>query len=1412
MPLTTRWKAISESRFPWEREALDYLRERLPDQEPYRAWANFEFVAADGSINEVDLAVLAPAGFFLVEIKSHHGTLQGDVHTWRWTDGTRETIVDNPLILANQKAKKLASLLKHQPALKAIRAPFLTPVVFCATPGVKIRLAGAAALNVFERDRGTEETRERGIVAKLTGAPDLASGGPRVDSAMARAVARAMEQAGVRESNRSRRVGDYELGDLLFEGPAYQDYHATHVALRGVHRRVRLYPIPPGAGPAERETIRRAAQREFQILEGIHHPGLLRALEYKDHERGAALVFEHDPEALRLDHFVRQHGARLGSELRLLLLRQIAEAVQYAHEKRLVHRALSPQSILVSAPSSLLPRVQILNWQSGYRRAAGTTAATPRQVTATSHLEALVEDAATVYMAPEAAIVDDGSGEHVDVFSLGAIAYFLFAGAPPASSTLELTEKLRASKGLSLSAAIDGASGALEELIQFATHPDVSSRLDSAAGFVELLAGVDKELAGPEEDVVQNPIEAKPGSRLRHGFTLRGRLGQGSTAVALLVERDGKTHVLKVASDPEHNDRLRGEAAVLSDLRHQCIVELIEELEFDGRVGLLMERAGEETLAKRLRQDGPLHLELLQRFGDDLLTAVNWLEQKGIPHRDIKPENIGIGKIGRGDQLHLVLFDFSLSRTPPEAITAGTRPYLDPFITLRGKPPRWDLHAERFAAAVTLYQMATGELPVWGDRRSDPALIEAEATIEIGRFDPNLRDDMAAFFRRALARRAEERFDNGEQMLHAWRRLFRDTDRPATVTETGDAGLLGKAIEEATLDTPLARIGLSTRALNALERAQATSVHDLLRLPARQVYAMPGVGAKTRREVADAIRLLSERFPPEERLPKPSTTAGTDTGGDEASSIDRLVLRLKPRSKEGGGVEERAIGVFLGLDEGREEQAPGDAAGWPNQTQVAEVAGVTRARVSQLVARARGRWAKDPAITRVRADVAATIDASGGVMTVAELAQALLARRGSVQNEPHRSVYALAVARAALEAEREAAEPRFRERRAGDALLVAASDELADYALDLGEVADRLAAMDPLPAPARVLSELQEIEVFSGAPVLPPARLVTLAAAVSRTAAVSPRLEIYPHGMAAGRAVALALGTLAGVDALTPAQVQERVAGRYPEAERLPARPALDALLKDAGWDADWNPDAAEGRGAYVVRTAGAFGVTSETFLTRVTTTRSGAREVTPEVADARRFEERLEFAVAHGSFLALKVKPRLLLRAERELASRFPVVRQSIETLLIGAMKEEAARAGADWEVVIRADAAPRESGEWRNLMALVQRAVASVERRLLEATGERTLLLVNPGLLARYGHVGMLSELQQRVGRPGMPKGAWVLVPGDEGQALPVLDGRPIPVITAAQWATIPEPWVQNVHRGRPNPGAGTHGAEGT
>ena len=94
-----------------------------------------------------------------------------------------------------------------------------------------------------------------------------------------------------------------------------------------------------------------------------------------------------------------------------------------------------------------------------------------------------------------------------------------------------------------------------------------------------------------------------------------------------------------------------------------------------------------------------LRLDLLQRFGEDLLGVLEYLEEQGINHRDIKPDNIAIGYVGSGKKLHLTVFDFSLSRVPIDQIRAGTRNYLEPFLEER-KPHDHRAHL-RFLGGLT---------------------------------------------------------------------------------------------------------------------------------------------------------------------------------------------------------------------------------------------------------------------------------------------------------------------------------------------------------------------------------------------------------------------------------------------------------------------------------------------------------------------------------------------------------------------------------------------------------------------------------------------------------------------------------------------------------------------------------------
>lgn len=1359
MTSSSNWVTVTESNFPWEKEAIEYVRQHFPTYEPYRAWSNFEFIASDGSINEVDLLVFTPQGVFLVEIKSHQGRLSGDTGTWQWENNGKSRIYDNPLILANSKAKKLRSLLASQKAFRGkYQLPFIEALVFCSAPDLKCDLKDNARLRICLRDRPATATKpmRSGIISALLkrdclGLDEHPKG--MHDRPTSKAFALAMEQAGIRPSQQQRRVSDYILKAQIGEGQGYQDWEADHVSLLNSVRRVRLYLVHSNWPDIQKKIAERAALREFRIVDSLQHPGILRTYGYTEHQLGSAIIFEHDPSSMRLDLYLIQHKDVLSVDIRLELLRQITEAIAYAHQKRVVHRALCPQSIFVVDLSRQRRQIKILNWQVGYREDSSSSGGMTA-IGATSHGSVLVDDASKAYIAPES-LSNISEGEHLDIFSLGAIAYHLFSGKPPASNGAELSNKLRATKGLQISGVIDGVGKELQELIQLSTHPDVSLRIDSTIEFLARLELVEEELTNPSEMevFVEDPNLAQKGDVLAGRFEVLHRLGQGGSAIAFLVERDGQEFVIKVANDPEYNDRLRGEAEVLQKLHHEAIVEF-RGLEMIGdRVAFLMnpiyvekkaDKRGDrkiETLRQRLRPEGRLHLELLERFGEDLLNAVRYLEDQKIYHRDIKPDNIAVGQVGRGDRLHAVLFDFSLSKVSLDNIRAGTTGYLDPLLPVR-EPPIWDSYAERYAAAITLYELATGTIPKWGDGVSDPSYLECEITIDAELFDLALRDSLPEFFAKAFRRNICDRFDNAEEMLREWRSCFEGLEPAGATLSEEDVANLQEKIAIATGDTPIAELGLGARALQVLDRHNIFVVKDLLSVQKAWLISLRGVGSKTRREIGDIVEQLRDKEIAEAEL---NELRSQDVADPSKLSIDMLVQRITRASGKG---------------------AP----------------------------KAKSRWVKDAAIVKLRGDVAEILADVGLVMSLDEAAAAILVARGSYYDEPQRTKNAIAILQIVLEVEAVMVKPRFRLYDSSENLrspLIAASQEAFDYAIALGQVADRLAQQDPLLPPSRAVLQLREIAVPATIVALSDGRLMRLAAVASREAALSSRQEFYPRGMDAGRALKLSQGALLGVPILSIAEIRDRIASRYSEAANIPDHPELDELLAAAGLDLIWDAKGANGWGCYVNRLLSPFLDSSSVNSFSRQPTATGTMvigEVDEAAADARLFEEKLQRGLKQGAFFVILVQSRYYQQAIAEIANRLSVLHLSFEDLLLNALREVADSLNVNWDLVIETDARPYE-GDWDKLLLLVDRALVLVNEQLVAS--DRTILLSHVGMLARYDRLNWVEHWRDRVGSE--IAGLWVLVPGDR----PFINGKAIPLMSPSQRTTMPKSWLENRHR---------------
>ena len=155
---------------------------------------------------------------------------------------------------------------------------------------------------------------------------------------------------------------------------------------------------------------------------------------------------------------------------------------------------------------------------------------------------------------------------------------------------------------------------------------------------------------------------------------------------------------------------------------------------------------------------------------------------------------------------------------------------------------------------------------------------------------------------------------------------------------------------------------------------------------------------------------------------------------------------------------------------------------------------------------------------------------------------------------------------------------------------------------------------------------------------------------------------------------------------------------------------------------------------------------------------------------------------------------------AEDELLRRFDLKRLSFDNLLFDALREEAKELEVDWAIIERADGTEPSSQDWKNLLQLAAQAGPRITRAL--AQQQEHLLLVHPGLIARYDLMAVLEKLRDKVGHDVPCPGLWVLVATDGQSDMPVLDHVVIPLITPGQRAKVSEAWINNEDRGEIQP----------
>ncbi|GLZ79455.1 protein kinase [Actinorhabdospora filicis] len=1379
-----RWQG-DKSQFAWEQEALDHIRSFFPDRAPYVARQCFTFTGTSGHARECDLLIGTPAGLTLVEIKSHSGTATNQGAMWSFSGYGRSFV--NPYHLTDQKAKELKSRLHwaaQRIGIPVGEVPFVNAVTFLSAADLVCNFDQIQREHLYGREGKTAQTKLGGIWTALNGQPGYTHN--RLTPGFARNFHRLLETMGVMPINTEQKVNSYRLGELLDDGPTWSDYLGENTALAGdAPRRIRIYVTGLTADgsvtDADRQSAERAANREYRSLLGIQHDGIVQAEAISNtSDLGTAVIFRHGKDWQRLDQYMAQQGADLDMYTRVAMLRQLTDALGHAHRQHLFHRALAARSVWVDASKpGEVPTLRIADWQTAAQ--AEATFSTLSGAGPLPSLARHIELTAGPYLAPDLRHLS-GDPTPLDVFGLGAIGFLLLTGRPPALNGRDLGEVLSRDEALVPSAVSDDISFDLDDLIRGATRSAPSERYESVKDFSDILAIIEDDLRAPTVDEL-DALDARGKDRLGE-YEIVQVLGTGATARALLAkDSEGKEVVLKVALATGASERLELEAVQLRDLHSGYIVRyLAGPLPLGKRKVLVLDRAGKQTLADYLRKEGRLTIEELQDWSHDLFEALRYLEQEEVYHRDIKPDNLGIhefprkGKKGR----QLVLFDFSLAGVSDNELLAGTQGYLDPFLGSHNRL-RYDGAAERYAVAVTLYEMATRELPSWGDGSIDPKLLRADVVIPViskSSFDPALAAGLEKFFRKALHREASERYLSHDEMRTAFAKVFESLDEPVPSehpTTNSEGGPLPDGI---TANTSIYDVGLSARAVSlAVERLNVSTAGELIEIPANKIAQLRGTGLPVRNALNQRAREIRDRL----KASEPAPTPVADLEG-AAPSIDEMVRRIVPG---GHNLDHtRRVRLLLGLPDGdRTATEPG----WATVSAITQATGIDEEALIDSLQKARLYWDKSvKGMSALRDTIATILTAHGRVMELGGLSVALLQERGSdLDDAVARRVSAMACVRAALEWDSTLAKQHLAFRRLPDgAVLVAtisedpaqpSDTELLDHAVALGARASELVKLteaELLPSPSRVLAALLDVPRPENMPALPDTDLVRLAAGASPHAAATQRLELYPVDLEPERAIRVAqLGVYLTERATAVPKLVERVYSRLPELRGFPADgTTLAGLLEADGYDTE------------IGRRDGVEYLS----LKAAPLTRSlSARHSRTADAQTPQQEARALLAVKtrDGGLLAIKVPVKQAQVIAAELAGLPQVRAVDVSERFLATLKQIVDERGGkpSWEAVLKADSPDASPRAQSGFMSLLEQVWPRLEAEFTEIPG--VVLLHNATPLGRYpGGQRLLGRLIAAAREAeANPHALWVLCPM-ESLGLPAqIDGNMIGAISA-------------------------------
>lgn len=215
----------------------------------------------------------------------------------------------------------------------------------------------------------------------------------------------------------AQQLGQYRLKKRLGAGGMGEVYLAEHLLLRRPCAVKLIRPEQAG----EPTNIQRF-EREVQAMATLTHWNTVEIYDYGHADDGTFYyVMEYLP-GQNLDHFITCYGP-LPPARAIHMLRQVCGALREAHKVGLLHRDIKPSNIIACERGGVYDVVKLLDFGLVQETRLGKEG------------DRLTQQGTIIgsppYMSPEQAAGKSALDARSDIYSLGAVAYYLLTGQPP---------------------------------------------------------------------------------------------------------------------------------------------------------------------------------------------------------------------------------------------------------------------------------------------------------------------------------------------------------------------------------------------------------------------------------------------------------------------------------------------------------------------------------------------------------------------------------------------------------------------------------------------------------------------------------------------------------------------------------------------------------------------------------------------------------------------------------------------------------------------------------------------------------------------------------------------------------------------------------------------------------------------